>query len=136
MIHGGATDVARFLWASSAVEDFEAEWATVETAVGEVDHIIAGHCGIPFIRAVARGSWINAGVIGMPPHDGRQQCRYAILDGGEVTIHRLRYDAEAAARDMEIAGLPDGYSKGLLTGYWPSEDVLPPGLRLPSLASG
>ena len=136
MIHGGVTDVARFLWSSSALEEFETEWSAVETVVGTVDHVIAGHCGMPFIRPVARGSWINAGVIGMPPHDGRQQTRYAHLDGGEVTFHRLTYDVEGAAADMRKAGLPDGYRKGLLTGYWPSEDVLPPDLRVPSLASG
>ena len=75
VIHGGATDVARFLWSSSALAVFEAEWSAVETVVGTVDHVIAGHCGMPFIRPVARGSWINAGVIGMPPHDGRQQTQ-------------------------------------------------------------
>ena len=34
--------------------------------------------------------WINAGVIGMPPHDGRQQTRYAVL----------AYEDGAAARDL------------------------------------
>ncbi|MEW9920723.1 metallophosphoesterase [Marimonas sp. MJW-29] len=136
VIHGGLTDVARFIWPVSEPGVFAEEFAAVSKAIGPVERIIAGHCGIPFITDTPGGQWINAGVIGMPPHDGRQQTRYAILDGGEVRIGRLSYDADAAAADMARAGLPEGYRRGLLTGYWPSEDVLPPGLRVPSLASG
>ena len=136
VIHGGMTDVARFIWPDSSDAVFAEEWAAVEAAVGPVDHVIAGHSGIPFIRETDAGRWINAGVIGMPPHDGRQQTRYAILDGGEVLIHKLSYDVTAAAARMAEAGLVQGYDEALLSGYWPSEDVLPPSLRLPSLARG
>ena len=136
VLHGGATDVARFVWPSSERSVFIEEWRVVEEAIGPVDHIVAGHSGLPFIKETGQGRWINAGVIGMPPHDGRQQTRFALLDGGEVQIHRLDYDAAAAAQAMAEAGLPDGYRQGLQSGYWPSEDVLPPDLRLPSLASG
>lgn len=136
VIHGGVTDIARFIWSSSDSAVFDAEWAAVEAEIGPVQHVIAGHCGIPFLKTRPKGQWINAGVIGMPPHDGRQQTRYAILDGGEVQFGRLTYDAEGAARDIQAAGLPEGYRRGLLSGYWPSEDVLPSDLRVPSLASG
>lgn len=136
VLHGGVTDVFRFIWASSDASVFAQEWTALEEQVGPVDHVIAGHCGIPFIATTAKGRWINAGVIGMPPHDGRQQTRFAILDGGEVQIHRLDYDVAGALRDMAEAGLPEGYRRGLQSGYWPSEDVLPADLRLPSLASG
>lgn len=136
VIHGGVTDIARFVWATSDMAVFDAEWAAVEAAIGPVDHVIAGHCGIPFLKSLRQGQWINAGVIGMPPHDGRQQTRYAMLDGGEVQFGRLSYDVVGAARDMQRAGLPERYRRGLLSGYWPSEDVLPSDLRVPSLASG
>lgn len=136
VLHGGATDVARFIWPGSDAAVFAQEWAAVEAAIGPVDHIIAGHCGVPFLKTTAKGQWINAGVIGMPPHDGRQQTRFAVLDGGDVQFGRLSYDAKAAAADMAKAGLPEGYRNGLLSGYWPSEDVLPPDLHVPSLASG
>ena len=136
VLHGGITDVSRFIWGSSPPDVFAQEWQALEAQVGAVDHIIAGHCGVPFINKTPKGRWINAGVIGMPPHDGRQQTRFAVLDGGEVQIHRLDYDVEAAVRDMSDANLPEGYRRGLQSGYWPSEDVLPPDLRVPSLASG
>lgn len=136
VLHGGATDVARFIWSTCDPDVFAQEWAAVEAAVGPVDHIIAGHSGIPFQRAVGPGTWTNAGVIGMPPHDGASQTVYAMLDGGHVTFDRLSYDVSAAVQAMQEAGLTQGYHTALQTGYWPSEDVLPPDLRVASLASG
>ena len=101
-----------------------------------MDHIIAGHAGVPFVTCTPQGRWINAGVIGMPPHDGQQDTRFAVLQGGEVRIENLAYDAQGAADDMAQAGLPQGYRDGLLSGYWPSEDVLPEDLRVPPSARG
>ncbi|MBW4708750.1 metallophosphoesterase [Roseobacter sp. YSTF-M11] len=136
VIHGGLTDIARFIWPNSPDAVLQAEWAEIEDEIGPVDHVVAGHCGLAFLRDTPRGSWINPGVIGLPPNDGRQQTRYGILDGGEVQIHRLSYDAEAACDAMRAGGLTQGYDTALLSGYWPSEDVLPAALRGPSLASG
>ena len=136
VIHGGMTDVARFLWSTSPNAAFEEEWDAIEAAVGPVAHVWAGHSGIPFQRDLARGTWINAGVIGMPPHDGRAQTRYAVLDqrGGRICV--LDYNAAGAGDDMRAAGLTSGYHSALTSGYWPSEDVLPEDLRLPVLLSG
>ena len=136
VIHGGVRDVARFIWSSSPESVLTAEWCALEDIVGPVDHIFAGHSGIPFERKTSRGRWINAGVIGMPPHDGAEQTRYAVLDGGEVLFHRLEYVVDGAVAAMQAAGLVQGYDTGLRRGYWPSEDVLPEELRVPSLASG
>ena len=130
VVHGGATDVARFIFANAPDSVFAQEWGAVEAMVGPVDHIIAGHCGVPFIRETVKGRWVNAGVIGMPPHDGECATRYAVLTGGDVEIRKLEYDAKGAAADMAVAGLPDPNRLALLSGYWPSEDVLPPDLRV------
>ncbi|SFD77099.1 Calcineurin-like phosphoesterase superfamily domain-containing protein [Sulfitobacter brevis] len=136
VIHGGVTDVARFIWPSSPKAVFAEEWQAAEDVAGPLDAIIAGHCGVPFIRNTARGRWINAGVIGMPPHDGAQYTRFGVIDGADVLIHSLKYDAQAAVNSMENAGLVQGYHRALMTGYWPSEDVLPDDLRLPPFAKG
>ena len=136
VLHGGLTDVARFIWDSSDAAVFVHEWHGVEARVGPVDHIIAGHCGIPFVRETPKGRWINAGVIGMPPHSQHSTTRYAVIENGEVTMCDLQYDVAGAVADMQSAGLIQGYEKSLVSGVWPSEDILPQGLRLPSLASG
>lgn len=135
VIHGGVTDVARFLWSTSPEAEFDAEWDALEAITGPVDRILAGHSGIPFQKELRRGRWINAGVVGMPPHNGSSQTAFAVITGNAVSLQRLNYDVQGAVSDMESAGLIHGYNTALRSGYWPSEDVLPPDLRL-SLASG
>lgn len=136
VIHGGVRDISRFLWPVSPDADFAEEIDHLTQVVGPVDLVIAGHSGIPFQRHIGAVEWVNAGVIGMPPHDGGPETRFAVLNGGSVEIKRLAYHHEDAAAVMRKAGLTQGYDRALTTGYWPSEEVLPPDLRRPALASG
>ncbi len=129
VIHGGATANNRFLWPSSGEAEFAREIKTIEAILGLIDGVITGHSGIAFQRQIGRHQWINAGVIGLPPHDGRPETRYAVLEGGDATIHRLAYDHARARAAMEAAGLTQGYHETLTSGIWPSEDTLPPELR-------
>jgi predicted phosphodiesterase len=137
VIHGGLTDVSRFIWPSDPDEVFREEIDAIEAAVGPVEGVVAGHCGVAFTRIVGNVTWLNAGVIGMPPHDGRPETRFALLAGGQSVIHRLRYDASAARGAMQAAGLVQGYDRALTTGRWPSEKSLPLQMRsVHSFASG
>jgi predicted phosphodiesterase len=129
VLHGGATSNSRFIWPSTDEMDFLHEIRVLEEAVGAVDGVVAGHSGIAFQRVIDGRQWINAGAVGMPPHDGRAETRYAVLENGDVTFERLSYDVEAAVAAMEAAGLVQGYEIALETGNWPSEDVLPDALR-------
>ncbi|CUH53068.1 metallophosphoesterase family protein [Shimia marina] len=131
VIHGGVTDVARFIWKTSPEVVFEEEIAALRAVVGAVDVVVAGHSGICFSRQIGGVQWVNAGVIGMPPHDGKQATRYALMTEGTVSFCDLTYDVAAAVSDMQQAGLTQGYHLGLRDGYWPSEDVLPEELRVP-----
>lgn len=136
VIHGGLSDISRFVWSTSEEAVFNEEIALVHKAVGPVDKVIAGHCGIPFLRRIGEVDWINAGVIGMPPNDGAPQTRYVLMQDGIARIIPLDYDHAAAAASMVQKGLTQGYDRALVSGYWPSEDVLPPALRRAALASG
>ena len=128
VLHGGASDISRFIFASTPQADLAAE-----IAVTGCDGVIAGHCGIPFARQVGPGIWINAGAIGMPADDGTPRIWFALLTPGEaglsVEILPLDYDHAAAAAAMRTAGLPEGYAAALGSGIWPSSDVLPPADR-------
>lgn len=126
VIHGGARNVAQFIWPSDPTEIFETEFAAIEAETGPINGVVCGHSGIAFERITGDHRWINAGVIGMPPHDGRRATRYAILGEDGVRFHALDYDFEDSAKAMEKAGLVQGYETGLRTGLWPSEDILPP----------
>lgn len=128
VIHGGFTDISRFIWSTSPDAVFTEEITAIEAAIGSIDTIVAGHSGIPFIKEVANKTWINAGAIGMPPNDGKPQTRFVLLDQ-VPEIHKLHYDWKPAQAAMQAAGLTQGYEIALETGYWPSEDVLPPELK-------
>ena len=129
VIHGGLSDISRFLWPTSSELDFSDEITQISKVVGPVDTVLSGHSGIAFVRDIGPVTWINAGVIRMPPHDGRSATRYTILTDGRAVIHRLDYDHAAAARAMVEEGLVQGYQTALSTGVWPSEDVLPTEMR-------
>ena len=128
VLHGGARDISRFIFASAEHKDLADEIA----ATG-CDGVIAGHCGIPFVRQVGQGVWINAGAVGMPADDGTPRIWFAVLTPGEaglgVEILPLQYDHAAAAAAMRAVGLPEGYAAALGSGLWPSCDVLPPAER-------
>lgn len=128
VLHGGAHDISRFLFASTPTATLAAEI----TATG-CDGVIAGHCGMPFLRRVGAGIWINPGAIGMPADDGTPRIWFAVLTPGTAVLRTeilpLDYDHAAAAAAMRAAGLPEGYAVALRSGIWPSCDVLPPAER-------
>jgi predicted phosphodiesterase len=129
VIHGGLTDISRFIWSVSDIDVFEHEIKAIEGDVGAIDRIVAGHSGIAFDRMIGRHRWINAGVIGMPPNAGNATTQYVTLVDGVVSICDLTYDVSGAVAAMENTGLVQGYHTALQTGIWPSQDVLPPVLR-------
>jgi uncharacterized radical SAM superfamily Fe-S cluster-containing enzyme len=124
VIHGSVSRINQFVFASTAAAVKRRE---LDLAVA--DGVIGGHCGLPFTQASDGRLWHNAGVIGMPAHDGTPRVWYSVLTpvaGGLRIEHRaLAYDHAAAAAAMARAGLPPDYREALVTGIWPSCDVLP-----------
>ena len=129
VLHGGATRVNRFLWASSPTAHLTEEIFALEALVGPVDAVLAGHCGLPFLREAAGRLWFNTGALGMPPNDGDPRTSFGLIARDGPRIERLSYDHAGAAAAMRAAGLTQGYETALETGWWPSEDVLPQALR-------
>jgi len=125
VLHGGASEISRFLFASTPEPVLAEELAETGCA-----GVIAGHCGIPFARKLSGGGlWMNAGAIGMPANDATPRTWFTVLTPGRhnvtIEILPLAYNHGAAAAAMRAAGLPEGYASGLETGLWPSCDVLP-----------
>lgn len=93
------------------------------------DGYLTGHSGIPFIGKIGEAAWLNSGAAGMPANDGTPRVWYATIenhpDNLAIQTHALEYDHETAAQAMEKAGLKNGYMDCLMTGIWPSHDVLP-----------
>ena len=74
-------------------------------------------------------TWFNPGVIGMPANDGTPDVWYGVIraeaDAVVLSTHRLAYDHHAAAAAMRRFGHANGYARTLVTGLWPSLDILP-----------
>ena len=124
VLHGGGRETNRFVFASdrAALAD--------EVEEADADVVIAGHAGLPFVTEFNETAWINPGVIGMPANDGTPDGWFGLIqaerDGISVSLHRLAYDYAAAAGAMRRSGHANGYARTLITGIWPSHDILPP----------
>lgn len=136
VVHGGISDISRFLWSVSTEAEFQEEIDLVQSLTGDIDMVVGGHSGIAFQREVGGVTWANAGAIGMPANDGRSETRFGILEASGVVFHDLVYDHQTARDAMQAAGLIQGYDAALMTGYWPSEEVLPPALRRAAVTKG
>lgn len=129
VLHGGASDISRFIWPVTSEQEIAVEIQLLIDQVGDVDHVIAGHSGIPIQREIDAVSWTNIGAIGMPAHNAQQHTSYGVLSNSGIEIHNLNYDVDATVLAMKNAGLTQGYDQALLTGYWPSQDILPMTMR-------
>lgn len=92
----------------------------------ETDVCFVGHTHIPGVAsnqlgvsALRRGPrfLINPGSIGQP-RDGDPRLAFGVFDTGAFTyeLHRLTYDAEAAADRVRAVGLSSSLAKSLLSG--------------------
>jgi len=124
VIHGSYQRINEFVFASG-----DKVVKNKQLNLAGSDLLIGGHCGLPFGSELTDGYWLNAGVIGMPANDGTTDGWYMLLqpvdDRIEVSWHRLAYDARGAAESMKQASLSQAYAKALVTGLWPSVDILP-----------
>ena len=129
VIHGGATDSGRFIFASTPATEKRAELDHLG-----VDGVIGGHCGLPFTDAFGEALWHNAGAVGMPANDGTPKVWFSVIspigDDIEISHLPLEYDHAASAAKMRDAGLPIAYARALEDGLWPSMEVLPRAERL------
>src|SRR5690242_13092870 len=117
VIHGSVSRINQFVFASTA-----ASIKRHELDLPVADGVIAGHTGLPFTQTIDGRLWHNAGVVGMPAHDGTPRVWFSVLtptDRGLAIEHRaLTYDHAAAAAAMVRAGLPADYREALVSGIW------------------
>jgi predicted phosphodiesterase len=124
VVHGGTEKINEFVFASSSNTQKLAAMTSED-----VDGVVAGHSGLPFTQIIKNRLWHNAGVIGMPANDGTPRTWYSRwnIEDEQIRIEHcaLNYDYNQARDGMLNADLNNGYADGLLTGLWPSMDVLP-----------
>jgi predicted phosphodiesterase len=124
VIHGGSKQINRFIFESTPISVKQQEIEGLKC-----EGVIAGHCGLPFTQLFDNHVWHNTGALGMPANDGTCRTWYSILhpmdDGIMIEPLPLIYSAETASDKMRACGLTGGYDAALLSGIWPSADVLP-----------
>ena len=112
LVHGSPRKVNEYLF-----EDKPATLYERLAAAEEAQALVFGHTHKPWVHEYGDVLFINCGSVGKPK-DGDPRAGFAVLEdvGGrlDVTIQRVEYDAERAARDVAAAGLPSEYADSLL----------------------
>jgi putative phosphoesterase len=112
LVHGSPRKVNEYLF-----EDKPASLYERLAAAEEADTLVFGHTHKPWVREYGGVQFVNCGSVGKPK-DGDPRGGFAVLRPGdsrlEVNIERVGYDAEAVAREVAAAGLPEEYAAKLV----------------------
>jgi putative phosphoesterase len=112
LVHGSPRKVNEYLFEDKPASLYE------RLAASESDRaLVFGHTHKPWVHDYAGVRFINCGSVGKPK-DGDPRGAFAVLrpgaDAVEVTIERVSYDAEAVAREVAAAGLPQEFAAKLV----------------------
>jgi predicted phosphodiesterase len=118
VVHASPGDLWRAPMANAADEEIQRTYAELGVPV-----VIYGHIHVSYVRRLAGMTVANAGSISQS-YDGDRRAAYAVIDGENVTIRRVEYDAESEARDLLHSGLPhaEWLSRILLAGRYCAPD--------------
>ncbi len=124
VIHGSVDYISDYIFESTP-------WELKASALSsmDVDLMVAGHSGLPFLQMRQDRYWLNPGVLGMPANDGTSRVWFAtieIVNGAyDTQFHSLSYDYQKAQKLMKTHGLPDAYANTLVNGIWDNCEILP-----------
>lgn len=76
------------------------KWAVEVARAGAPDFLFVGHTHLPFTLEIDGTVIVNPGSVGQPKTGDPRAC-CAIWDNDKVTLHRVAYDVQAVARDLE-----------------------------------
>ena len=108
LVHGSPRKVNEYLF-----EDKPARLYERLAAAEDADLLVFGHTHKPWVHDFGGVRFVNCGSVGKPK-DGDPRAAFAVIDGDEVTIERVAYDAAAVAAEVKAAGLPAEFAEKLL----------------------
>jgi hypothetical protein len=124
VVHGSVSSINQFIFSSTDQRIFRSEFALSHASL-----IIGGHCGLPFTKVIDKKTWHNSGAIGMPANDGTTRTWFSVLriedEKLRIDTRPLVYDHQQSFTQMQKADMENSYAEALLSGLWPSMDVLP-----------
>jgi putative phosphoesterase len=113
LVHGSPRKVNEYLFEDKPARLYE------RLAAAETDDVLVfGHTHKPWIHEYGGVLFVNCGSVGKPK-DGDPRGAFAILELDETghvraSIERVPYDADAVAREVAAAGLPEEYATKLV----------------------
>ena len=112
LVHGSPRKVNEYLFEDKLARLYE------RLAAAETDQVLVfGHTHKPWVHDFGGVRFVNCGAVGKPK-DGDPRGAFAVLTetqrGVEARIERVAYDAEAVAREVAAAGLPDEFAEKLV----------------------
>lgn len=120
LCHGSPEQINEFVWESETENGKVKDWLRSRKVRG----ICATHSGIPWIRSLEDGFWLNVGVLGRPAHEGRPHVYYGTIDFADPNaLPRPRlipmvYDYVEVIAGMRKEELPEEFCQSLQEGVW------------------
>jgi putative phosphoesterase len=112
LVHGSPRKVNEYLFEDKPASLYE-RLAKDEDA----NMLVFGHTHKPWVHEFGGVVFVNCGSVGKPK-DGDPRGAFAVLrftaDGIDVEIERVTYDAQAVAREVSAAGLPEEFAAKLV----------------------
>ena len=75
----------------------------------------SGHTHVQVLVHFSEKTYCNPGAVGQP-RDGDPRAAFAVLNGNEITLHRVEYDIDETAFAMKKAGFPQRLYMNLYSG--------------------
>lgn len=123
LVHGSPRKINEYLYEDRPIASFERLARLAGT-----DVLLFGHTHLPYQKAVGGTLFVNTGSVGKPK-DGDPRAGYVLLELGrrpKVTLRRVAYDVEAAARAIRDSDLPPIFADLLLSGGLKTAEALEP----------
>jgi len=123
VVHGSPRKVNEYLF-----EDKPASLYERLAAAEDANTLVFGHTHKPWVHEYGGVLFVNCGSVGKPK-DGDPRSGFALLHEGDtglhVTIEWVPYDAEAVAREVAAAGLPEDTPRSSASPRKPGTKVAP-----------
>jgi putative phosphoesterase len=112
LVHGSPRKLNEYLFEDKPASLYERLAAAARDPI-----LVFGHTHKPWVHEYGGVLFVNCGSVGKPK-DGDRRGAFAVLtpaiDGVDVTIERVDYDAEAVASEIRAVGLPGEFADKLV----------------------
>jgi putative phosphoesterase len=110
LVHGSPSDrLYKTINPNPGEFEIEDEFGDINT-----DFILAGHSHKPYIKHSGKTTILNPGSVGQP-RDFNPRASYAVIENGEATIKRTKYDIEKTVKDLGKSSLPKDVIRELIS---------------------